>query len=146
MRFWTSIVLTVVLSGAFALPIPTTRKVGDIVTVKPKHLTPVHPMGNQAGLNNNHPGIVLGKEADGHLRVTHVSSNPPPPNVDVHSVIHSVPDMKGKIHLGHFAIDPAHVKNSNKFPNKQLTPDEVAKIERAIKMHKVAEDAAKKGK
>jgi len=139
------ITLTVIvsLSGALATPIPAGRQPGDLVRVKPKDMTPVHPMGgNKAGLNNNHHAIVLGDGGNGNLRVTHVSSNPPKPHIHVNSVVDSV-NIHGKIHIGNLAAKAEHVKDSNKFTGQRLTSDELAKIDLAKKLHKVAHDAAK---
>jgi hypothetical protein len=143
MRFLISIVLTVILSGVFAIP---TRKAGEIVKVKPKNMTPIHHMdNNKAGLNNNHHAIVLEDEKNGRLKVTHVSSNPPPPNVHVKSVVGSV-DFTGKIHVGHFAVDSQHAKDSNKFNGRRVASDELSKIKLANAMRTAAHDAASKAR
>jgi len=140
------IVLIAILSGVFALPTPAHRHpVGQVVRVKPKDMTPVHAMGNAEGLKNNHHGVVLGHDANGMVRVAHISSNPPGPKVHVKSVVKSV-NFYGQMHVGRTHVHPDRVKPSNQFPNKRLTPDEVAKIKLASQKHAVAHDAARAGR
>jgi len=142
MHFSISIVL-IILCGTSAAPVPT-RRVGELVKFKPKHLTPVYAMDNAKGLDNNHHGIILGGADDGRLRVTHVSSNPPPPNIHVHSVVTpgGPTDITGKIHVGHSAVDPANVKDSSRFAGQHITVESVEKIKLAGQIHPVAQAAA----
>jgi len=137
------LLIIIILSGAYARPTHS-RQAGDFVRIKPKDLTPLHDMGNPEGLRNNHHGIILGTEENGKLRVTHVSSNPPPPNIHVHSVVRpggSV-GLTGKMHVGHSSVDTTNVKNSNKFTGQQLSAEQVEKIKLAGKLHPVVRQAA----
>jgi len=157
MRFSFIIVLTVILSGTFAIPIPGPKvkpkvstpfrvRAGDIIKVKPKDLTPIHDMGGNAkGLDNNHPAIVVKENADNTLKVSHLSSNPPVPNIHVHSVVNSQP-VRGKMYIGDGGSTVAreNVRAHVQFPNGRVTAEELAKIQLATNMHRAASDAASK--